>query len=314
MGQGLLGPLLKTMKTFIYSLVLCFTVTACTVEKTDYEAETNTVTPENKTFKEVFSAENETYLLRVEALEGQLYTGYNEVRVYLLDAHSKQTIDKAKVSLLPVHLTETGEEESCPHSTEWVYQPQDGYYTGYSVFTQEGANGAWVLVVTVEGTAVHFQKMQPIEVKPQPNRNLNMTSFIGKDQEEYIIALVAPMQPKVAENELVAGIFKRNTAGSTDGVSLHQAYVPVENYTLLLDPRMPEPSMGNHSSPNNRDLVQRNDGFYQGVVNYTMTGNWTLNLMLQNSQGRILKGTKVPTDFTPGVAGAKSELYLDILF
>lgn len=302
------------MKTFIYLLMLGLAITACTLDKTDYQAETNTLIPENKTFKEVFSTENERYILRVEALEGQLYTGYNEVRVQLLDAHSKQAIEKAKVNLLPVYATETGEEESCPHSPEWVYQAQGKFYTGYCVFTQEGAKGAWVFVVTVEGTSTHFQKMQPIEVKPQPNMNLSMTSFIGKDQQEYIIALVAPMQPKVAENELVAGIFKRNRVGSMNAESLNQAYLPVENYTLLLDPRMPEPSMGNHSSPNNRDLVQRKDGFYQGVVNYTMTGNWTLNLMLQNNQGRIVKGTKVPTDFTPGVAGVKSELYLDILF
>lgn len=302
------------MKTSIYLLTLWLALTACTLDKTDYQAETNTVTPENKTFKEVFSTENETYILRVEALEGQLYTGYNEVRIQLLDADSKQVIEKAKVSLLPVYKTETGEEESCPHSPEWSYQPQNKYYTGYCVFTQEGAKGAWVLMLTVEGAAVYFQKIQPIEVKPQPNMNLSMTSFIGKDQEEYLIALIAPMQPKVAENELVAGIFKRNKVEGTATESLNQAYVSVENYTLLLDPRMPEPSMGNHSSPNNRDLVQRNDGFYQGVVNYTMTGNWTLNLMLQNSQGRIVKGTKVPTDFTPGVAGVKSELYLDILF
>ena len=302
------------MKKFIYLLTTLVVVAACTVEKTDYEAETNTVTPENSKFKEVFSTENESYILRVEALEGQLYQGYNEVRVQLLDAHNKQAIENAKVTLLPVHLSETGEEASCPHSTEWIYQPKDNYYTGYCVFTQVGAKGAWVLVVTVEGSAVHFQKMEPIEVKLQPNMNLSMTSFIGKDQEEYLIALVAPMQPKVAENDLVAGIFKRNKRIDTADENLHQAYVAVENYTLLLDPRMPEPSMGNHSSPNNRDLVQRQDGLYQGVVNYTMTGNWTLNFILQNNQGRLIKGTKVPTDFTPGVEGAKSELYLDILF
>lgn len=300
------------MKTFIYLVIACFILTACTLDKTDYEAETNTVVPEKQVFKAVFLAENEAYNLRVEALEGQLYQGYNEVRVHVLDAQTKQVIEDAKVTLLPVHLTETGKEDSCPHSPEWTYQPQDKYYTGYCIFTQEGAKGDWVLVLKVEEKTIQFQKMEPIEVKHQSNMNLNMTTFIGQDQEEYLIALVAPAQPKVAENKLVAGIFKRNTAINPE--TLDQAYVAVENYTLLLDPRMPEPSMGNHSSPNNRDLVQREDGLYQGVVNYTMTGNWTLNFILQNNQGRILKGTKVPTDFTPGVTGVKSELFIDILF
>jgi len=83
---------------------------------------------------------------------------------------------------------------------------------------------------------------------------------------------------------------------------------------LQLDPRMPEPSMGNHSSPNIKDLKQQNDGLYHGVVNYTMTGNWTLNFIMQNQDGQIIKGTVVPDDFTPGIEGVKSDLHIDILF
>lgn len=45
-----------------------------------------------------------------------------------------------------------------------------------------------------------------------------------------------------------------------------------------------------------------------------MTGNLTLNFIMMNYKGRILKGTKVPADFTPGVEGVKSELHIDILF
>jgi len=77
---------------------------------------------------------------------------------------------------------------------------------------------------------------------------------------------------------------------------------------------MPEPSMGNHTSPNNVDLTRHDDGLYYGVVNYTMTGNWTLNFILVNQNGFIVKGTEVPTTFTPGVQGVKSELFIDILF
>jgi hypothetical protein len=45
-----------------------------------------------------------------------------------------------------------------------------------------------------------------------------------------------------------------------------------------------------------------------------MTGNWTLNFIMQNQVSKILKGTIVPTTFTPGVEGVKSELHIDILF
>src|SRR5690606_14549501 len=92
------------------------------------------------------------------------------------------------------------------------------------------------------------------------------------------------------------------------------SYTEVRDYTVKLDLGMPQPSMGNHSSTNNQDFTHRDDGMYYGVVNYTMTGNWTLNFILLNKQGDLLKGTEVPTDFTPGIEGIKSELYIDILF
>src|SRR5690606_6052290 len=92
------------------------------------------------------------------------------------------------------------------------------------------------------------------------------------------------------------------------------SYAEVENSKLLLYPRMPEPSMGNHPSPNKVDMTQQAGGMYHAVVNYTMNGNWTLNFILLNQSGEVIKGTEVPTDFTPGIEGVKSELHIDILF
>jgi hypothetical protein len=139
-----------------------------------------------------------------------------------------------------------------------------------------------------------------------------MTSFSGKDGEQYFIALISPQKPNVSENKLVAGIYKY--LRPTEDNSSPFSYTVVNNHKLLLDPRMPEPSMGNHSSPNNQDLTQQSDGLYHGVVNYTMTGNWTLNFILLDSNEKVIKGTEVSTDFTPGIHGAKSELYIDTLF
>lgn len=298
------------MKNFIYLLAAFFVVAACTIEKTDYESETNTLVPENKEFKEVFSIAKAAYKISVEALQGHLYQGYNEVRLKVYQTDSNQLVEGAKVTLLPILTTAKGDKETCPNLHELVYDKQGQYYVGYSVFTKISKEGKWEISIQLEVQNQKIEMAQVILVEEQLNKNLNMTSFIGQDQEEYTIALVAPIQPKVAENTLVAGIFRLSKTAET----LEKAYEVVDGYTLYLDPRMPEPSMGNHSSPNNRDLTQKEDGFYYGVVNYTMTGNWTLNFMLQNKQGRILKGTKVPLDFTPGIAGVKSELHIDILF
>ncbi|MGV3761867.1 hypothetical protein, partial [Parapedobacter sp.] len=218
--------------------------------------------------------------------------------------------DVAGVTLLPITTDANGGTGVCPHRYELAYRPDSNYYSGYSVFTSEShADGTWTLTIGLTGANQILTAKTPITVQAQPNQNLNMTAFTGKDDEQYIIALVAPSRPKVAENELVAGIYRLN---GTDPSQL--SYTEVSGYTLMLDPRMPEPSMGNHSSPNNVDLTQQTDGLYHGVVNYTMTGNWTLNFIMQNEDGRIVKGTEVPTDFTPGMEGVKSELYIDVLF
>lgn len=210
-------------------------------------------------------------------------------------------------------------KSSCPHRYNLVYKTGDNCFSGYVVFTNESNTGStWELYVSFTVNNQPYSAKQSIAVQPQTNKNLNMTAFTGKDDEQYIIALVAPQKPKVAENELVAGIYKYNKPTSPPSGSFPDpsqfSYPAVSGYTLQLDPRMPEPSMGNHSSPNNKDLTQQDDGLYHGVVNYTMTGNWTLNFIMLNQNGKILKGTEVPTDFTPGVEGVKSELYIDILF
>lgn len=300
------------MKIFTWIAAVLLLATACTIDKTDYESETDIVVPDTNEFKEVTSIAKDNYSMSIKALNGHLYKGYNEIRLKITDIKKQEAIENIKVTFLPVFTVTEGKQQSCPHQHEMTFDTKEKIYKGFSVFTTESTSGDWRLDITFvvdnNPIAISF----PVVVDKQSNKNLNMTSFVGNDDVNYIIALVAPIKPKVAENELVAGIYKLNA--NSDNDVLMNAYTSADDYTLVLDPRMPEPSMGNHSSPNNKDLVQKEDKLYYGVVNYTMTGNWTLNFILLNQHGRILKGTKVPLDFTPGVEGVKSELYIDTLF
>lgn len=306
-------------KILLFLGAACFVASSCTKEKTDYEAAIDSVVTEHMVFKEAASISNGAYDISVEALNGTFYKGYNEIRLKITNSHTGEKAVVSAATFLPVKTNADGVNGSCPHQYDLDYIPDSNYFSGYSVFTGESkADEAWELYIgfTIANQA-HAVKY-PITVQEQKNKNLNMTAFTGKDDEQYIIALVAPQRPKVAENELVAGIYRLNKPTSPPSGDFPDpaqfTYTEVSGYTLMLDPRMPEPSMGNHSSPNNRDLTQQSDGLYHGVVNYTMTGNWTLNLIMLNQNGRILKGTAVPTDFTPGVEGVKSELYIDVLF
>lgn len=293
-------------------------ITSCTLDKTDYGAELNIETTEYVDFEEVTSVVSGDYTISIEALNGTFYKSYNEVHLKISNTETNENLENSEVSFLPIITDANGNKSSCPHQYNLSYNITEEYYLGYAVFTSESDTTVdWQLYMSfVEGGEIQSVN-QTITVEEQTNMNLNMTAFTGNDDEQYFIALIAPQSPNVAQNDLIAGIYKYNQPTTTAGdfPDLSQfSYSIVANHTLLLDPRMPEASMGNHSSLNNEDLTQENDGLYYGVVNYTMTGNWTLNFILKNESDVIIKGTEVSTEFTPGVEGEKGELYIDILF
>ncbi|WP_066225201.1 hypothetical protein [Formosa haliotis] len=297
---------------------ICIVITSCTIAKTDYEAEINNETTEYFEFEEVTRTTSGDYTISIEALNGTLYKGYNEIHIKIFNTQSSIGLERADVTFLPILTDANGNKSSCPHDYNLEFVTEEDYYLGYAVFSSESNTTVnWQAYIGFQADSESFTINPSITVETQTNKNLNMTAFTGNDDEQYIIALVSPQSPNVSENDLVAGIYKYNKpekpAGNFPDLSQY-SYSIVKDYNLLLDPRMPEPSMGNHSSPNNQDLTQQNDSLYHGVVNYTMTGNWTLNFILHNEKGKIIKGTVVPTDFTPGIEGVKSELFIDILF
>ncbi len=297
----------------------CVAILSCTKEKTDYEAEIDVVVPTYDEFKEAIHIHNGDYDISIEALNGTFYKGYNEIRLKITNSQTNEKKTASSATFFPVRTDREENNTSCPHQYDLAYITAENYFSGYVVFTHESSlDEQWELYINFTiGNKLHTMR-QAITVQQQTNKNLNMATFTGKDNNQYVIALVSPQKPKVGENNLIAGIYKFNKpiiASSDDYPDPSKfSYTEVNDYTLKLDPRMPEPSMGNHSSPNNKDLTPQNDGLYHGVVNYTMTGNWTLNFIMLDQSGNIIKGTEVPTDFTPGVEGLKSELHIDILF
>ena len=307
------------MQKIIVIISLCLLFISCTKEKTDYEAEIGTEQPGQLEFKEAYSFEKNGLKVSVQALNGTLTKGYNELRLKVYNKENNAEINSAALGFLPILNDPQGNQVSCPHRYQLIYNTAEKFYAAYAVFTElSSSENKWDLYLRLKVGNQEVLIKEPIMIKEQTNKNLNMVSFFGNDDEQYFIALLGPRAPKVAENNLQAGIYKYNKPSTpADGTFPDPTqfnYSEVKGFTLKLDPRMPEPSMGNHSSPNNKDLVQGDDGFYHGVVNYTMTGNWTLNFIMQNQVGKILKGTIVPTTFTPGVEGVKSELHIDILF
>jgi hypothetical protein len=59
-----------------------------------------------------------------------------------------------------------------------------------------------------------------------------------------------------------------------------------DSYTMEITPEMP--SMG-HGSPNNVNPTNTGNGHYKGKVNFTMTGEWKVNVLVKKDGVTISK-------------------------
>jgi hypothetical protein len=114
-------------------------------------------------------------------------------------------------------------------------------------------------------------------------------SFIAGEKTYYVLFVSTRL--KEGNNSLQAYIYLENMK-------------PVTGYRIEIDPRMPD--MGNHSSPNNRDLEwNAAKSVYEGAINLTMTGWWRLNLKVYDENGELAGGSAVEGQ-------SSSTLYWDI--
>lgn len=243
------------------------------------------------TLKVVTTLTNSTHTIDLLTIDGTLKTGYNNVYFRIKNA-SGNLVTNATATWLPtMHMTSMS--HSCPFST---ISSSSGLYKGYIVFQMAtNASEYWDLKIDYQIDGTSYSATKDILVTESSKKVVN--SVLGSDGIKYVVALVEPKKPSVGTNTMKAVIFKMMSM---------QGFVPVSNYTLKIDPRMP--GMGNHSSPNNVHLTQLSDAFYAGSINLTMTGYWRVNLQLVNDTGTTVKGEEVTGSVT------ESSLYFEIEF
>jgi hypothetical protein len=238
---------------------------------------------------------NDTHTIEVFTKSGMFNTGYNHVSIRIKD-NTNTFIEDASINWMPM-MQMTAMQHSCPKSGITKAEGKDTVYEGYVIYQMTSIDGSgWSLTFNYTINDVEYTATDTISVLQYENQNV--TSFVGSDDTKYILALIEPYSPKIAINDLKVGLYKMENM---------MAFPVVENYTITLDPRMP--GMGNHSSPNNTDLIYNvTDNMYYADLSLTMTGYWVLNLKLLNEQDLILKGEDVTETHT------RSSLYLELEF
>ncbi|HRN58216.1 MAG TPA: FixH family protein [Agriterribacter sp.] len=206
-----------------------------------------------------------------------IQTGYNKLYVSLKNSQGNDIKD-ATVTYMPM-MDMTSMQHGSP-AEQPVYNSELRLYEGAVVFTMPGSEmETWQLEVAVNGTTVSF----PLTVGAAPQNRV--VTFVGTDENKYVLALVPPLEWQVGLNDL--DILINRQASMTD-------FPADDGFTIEFTPEMP--SMG-HGSPNNIHPVSTGSGHYKGKVNYTMTGDWRLHFKLKKNDVVIAE-----------------DVYLDILF
>lgn len=222
------------------------------------------ITP-NEVKRPITTLENDSYIIEFFTTDSSWKTGFNPIEVHVKDKSDNY------LDLPDFKLTTSMQMQMMSHSSPVsnLEKTGPGRFKGFIIF-QMASNEMeyWTL------EALGISKR--IEVKESSKRVVQ--SFVGTDDSRYVLAMAEPTKPKVGSQSISAYLYQMKDS---------HHFVPVNNYKVLLDPRMP--GMGNHSSPNNQDLISKGQGWYEGLLNLTMTGYWKLNLVLVNEAGETVK-------------------------
>lgn len=258
----------------------------------------NIILPVSETsgLQKVQELSNTDHTVEVYTKSGAFYTGYNNISIRIKNNTDNTYFETYTIDWMPMMDMGTM-NHSCPKSSISKVTGKSTIYTGYLVYQMTGMDGSgWSLKFMYTIDDVDYMVEEEITVIQ--NTRQNVTTFTGSDSVKYIAAIIEPINPAIAINDLKVGLYKMENM---------MMFPTVADYTIGLDPRMP--SMGNHSTPNNTDLTYNDlDKMYHGDLSLTMTGYWVLNLKLMDDNDTLLKGEDV-TDLN-----LQSSLYLELEF
>ncbi|RSK39284.1 hypothetical protein [Mangrovimonas spongiae] len=281
------------LKYILPIFVLALFNVACSTDDNDEFAPS---TNETQGLNLIQELENDTHTVELYNKSGFFYTGYNEVSVRIKDKATNTYIENASLTWMPLMQMPTM-QHSCPNSNPVKVNGKNTIYEGAIIYQMTNTDGSgWSLILNYTINNVDYVATSNITVLQHTNQNV--ASFMGNDDNRYIVAMIEPKNPIIGNNDLVVGVYKMETMMS---------FPVVENFMLTLDPRMP--GMGNHSSPNNTNLTfNQTDNMYHANLSLTMTGYWVLNLKLINDNNVVVKGEDVTE------TNEQSSLYLEIEF
>lgn len=240
-------------------LVVCGTLFSC--------SENDVVTNPTANLTKVAEGEAPDAGARVELWANEeLFVGYNPIFVALYDIETNERITHAHISLTPL-MTMATMSHACPAENPSSEEAVNSLFPASVTFIMpSGDMGSWKLTLTIHNHISDKEGSVNLDVVVNNPEVSRLKSFVTETGDKYFVAYNFPSKTKVGVNDVAFMVYKKETMMSFPGV---------EDFAITMEPEMP--SMG-HGSPNNVNPVHQVNGRYAGKVNFTMTGDWRLNL------------------------------------
>ncbi len=186
--------------------------------------------------------------------------GYNKLYIRMINISTNETVTNGTIQIMPMMDMGTM-QHSAPFENTQISSEHEGIFQGAVNFIM---SGMWEISVQFQNDENEDEGEITIEFEVAPSSLIK--SAIGPDSLKYFITLVGPIKPLVGMNDFEITIHCRENM---------MTFPAVKDFDVVMEPSMP--SMG-HGSPNNVNPVHEEMGHYLGEVNFTMTGDWLVEL------------------------------------
>ncbi|MER2598446.1 MAG: FixH family protein [Caldilineales bacterium] len=211
-----------------------------------------------------------------------LHAGYNPVTVALTDPAGQPVAD-AQVTLAPYMDMVDGRHHGA--GVQAPAQTEPGVYNGALIFPMPSGPdlGTWLVTATFTDTVAGASGSVPFPLEVAPSKLHG--SFVGPEEMKIFVSVVEPLEPRVGRQPFEVYVMQKR--GMFEWPTL-------DDLLLEITPEMP--TMG-HGSPGNENPVAQGDGHYLGKVNFSMSGPWTVTVVVKDGDailGEVVLEYDVP--------------------
>lgn len=205
------------------------------------------------------------------------FMGYNNLVAVVYDSlNPKEKITDAHIQFQPVMTMGMGAmamQHACPVENPDETAIDDVFPGAIAFVMPTSTDGTWKLGVTVHNHANNKEGEANFDITVDNPTTTVLTVFtaLAPDNNKLVLSILEPSKPKVGINDIEFTLHRK--ASMMD-------WPADDSYTIEITPEMP--SMG-HGSPNNVNPVSTGNGHYKGKVNFTMTGEWKINVVIKKN-------------------------------